>query len=1019
MKNKSLIIFLLSFLSSFVFGFFIFSSALAASLDVTASVSLGPVCGNNILEATEVCEMPSVPCPTDYNCVNCQCIPQGTGCTPGSTVCSWGVCENGNQTGTCSNGCTSWPASQACVIYECGNGTVDPGEECDDGNLINNDGCSALCQTEVGCGNGSLDPGEECDDGNLSSGDCCSALCQTELIISNVLETPNLNSAEIAWQTLCQSTISTIEWGKTPGLEIGSAGGLFGQNYLYDITGLESDVVYYYKITATAGTLSANKTGTFRTLGALIEICNNGLDDDNNGLIDIADPVCPCQAIYNCTPWEPVICPASQVQTRVCTKTNACWSNLPLPDTSKSCSLTCELTCQVGQTLDAINCRCLDIIPFCGNGICEAPQENPSVCPIDCPGCSSDWVCGEWEPPECPANNIQTRSCFDKNSCAIPTNPPQTQRTCGNVCEGLTCGTCQQINISSCICEELLPCCGNGVCEQGENNQSCPNDCIQFCQPSWTCSGWSECQNGQRTRQCTDLNNCNLNLNRPPEVTSCNPNCTVACGVCQEIDLINCRCLNTVPCCGNRVCESEEATWSCGVDCGLPPDITIILPQCLDGIDNDGDGLIDYPDDPSCTRPTDDSEESLLELVNNLRQDLNKVYKEQILDNPVVQAVNKRLAAPVLVTAVAVNAVSSVSFLNFLSYLRYLFSQPIALIARRKRAKWGIVYNSLTKQPIDLAIVRLYQRIDNRIVQSRVTDKQGRFSIMADPGEYYITVTKPNYNFPSVYLKDQKEDVKYLDLYFGQTIKVTEEKANITVNIPLDPIEETKPLKKIIFLHYLRRFQYAAAFSAVPLAAFSLLLSPTWLMVALLVFHLLLYILFRRLGYQRPPKSWGIVYDAETKTPIARAIARIYDKKYNKLLETRVTDGKGRYTFLVNNNIYYVTTEKSGYSTFKSSDIDLIAKDREAIVDLDINLKKEKQDADKLNIGKSQSEMPSQTKSQPQSTDQGVNRETLDKLLSEKLKEKKDTTSENKIDSSLPKTPEQNKTNNTEKSIFG
>jgi large repetitive protein len=33
------------------------------------------------------------------------------------------------------------------------------------------------------------------------------------------------------------------------------------------------------------------------------------------------------------------------------------------------------------------------------------------------------------------------------------------------------------------------------------------------------------------------------------------------------------------------------------------------LPQCMDGIDNDGDGHIDYPNDPGCTHPHDDSEE--------------------------------------------------------------------------------------------------------------------------------------------------------------------------------------------------------------------------------------------------------------------------------------------------------------------------------------------------------------------------------------------------------------------------
>jgi len=37
--------------------------------------------------------------------------------------------------------------------------------------------------------------------------------------------------------------------------------------------------------------------------------------------------------------------------------------------------------------------------------------------------------------------------------------------------------------------------------------------------------------------------------------------------------------------------------------------ITIIpAPQCFDGIDNDGDGFIDFPNDPNCTSYTDDSE---------------------------------------------------------------------------------------------------------------------------------------------------------------------------------------------------------------------------------------------------------------------------------------------------------------------------------------------------------------------------------------------------------------------------
>ncbi|MFO0547520.1 MAG: FG-GAP-like repeat-containing protein [Polyangiaceae bacterium] len=58
----------------------------------------------------------------------------------------------------------------------CGNASVDRGETCDDGNLVDGDGCDSNC-TSTGCGNGILTAGEVCDDGNLTSGDGCAGDC--------------------------------------------------------------------------------------------------------------------------------------------------------------------------------------------------------------------------------------------------------------------------------------------------------------------------------------------------------------------------------------------------------------------------------------------------------------------------------------------------------------------------------------------------------------------------------------------------------------------------------------------------------------------------------------------------------------------------------------------------------------------------------------------------------------------------------------------------------------------------
>ncbi len=62
----------------------------------------------------------------------------------------------------------------------CGDGVTNGSEECDDGNLVDTDGCSSLCGIN-GCGDGDLDPGEVCDDDNLISGDGCSPACVPDI----------------------------------------------------------------------------------------------------------------------------------------------------------------------------------------------------------------------------------------------------------------------------------------------------------------------------------------------------------------------------------------------------------------------------------------------------------------------------------------------------------------------------------------------------------------------------------------------------------------------------------------------------------------------------------------------------------------------------------------------------------------------------------------------------------------------------------------------------------------------
>src|SRR5262249_30295002 len=71
--------------------------------------------------------------------------------------------------------CTGQPS--VCTAI-CGDGLVRGTEECDDGNTVSGDGCSATCKKEF-CGDGIVNNSgtEECDDGNADETDGCTTKC--------------------------------------------------------------------------------------------------------------------------------------------------------------------------------------------------------------------------------------------------------------------------------------------------------------------------------------------------------------------------------------------------------------------------------------------------------------------------------------------------------------------------------------------------------------------------------------------------------------------------------------------------------------------------------------------------------------------------------------------------------------------------------------------------------------------------------------------------------------------------
>lgn len=308
------------------------------------------------------------------------------------------------------------------------------------------------------------------------------------------------------------------------------------------------------------------------------------------------------------------------------------------------------------------------------------------------------------------------------------------------------------------------------------------------------------------------------------------------------------------------------------------------------------------------------------------------------VQTPEVKRAVEKKVSPAIMTVAVINIATALPFFNLLVYLQFLFTQPIMLFGRRRREKWGVVYNSLSKQPLDLAIVRLQHAETKILMQTRVTDRAGRYSFITKGGGYLMEAVKSGFVFPTQYLAGQTADVDFLGLYHGGQI-TTQAGETISHNIPLDPVERVETPRRIMVKKILRKIQSKIAFISIITALATFIISPTLLVGALLAFQVLMFFIFRRLAVQKKVKEWGVVYDEEIKKPVSQAVVRIFDKKFNKLLETQITDNSGKYGFLARRNVYYLTAEKQGYVKYISPDLDLTSKD-ETLIDQNISLKR-------------------------------------------------------------------------------
>lgn len=232
---------------------------------------------------------------------------------------------------------------------------------------------------------------------------------------------------------------------------------------------------------------------------------------------------------------------------------------------------------------------------------------------------------------------------------------------------------------------------------------------------------------------------------------------------------------------------------------------------------------------------------------------------------------------------------------------------------RKKARPVGFVYNSITKEPVPQAIVRVFNS-NGKMVWSDVTDSNGDFDAELEDGKYTIVVRNSRFKYPSNIVFGS-EDYPLENVYHGEVFDVV--KGNpITFAIPVDPLEVS--MFRRIVEGIWGRFKFVLNILHLLLFVGGLVLSiylystyGGWLnFIVILLFIPSFFLLVRNI-FNRKPK-YGVIRDTDGNR-LGDIVVGLREVEFEKLIAKRVTGKDGKYRFFINEGRYDIEILETGY----------------------------------------------------------------------------------------------------------
>ena len=350
----------------------------------------------------------------------------------------------------------------------------------------------------------------------------------------------------------------------------------------------------------------------------------------------------------------------------------------------------------------------------------------------------------------------------------------------------------------------------------------------------------------------------------------------------------------------------------------------------------------DEPDTNTDTTPDTNTNNGITNVIESISTGTKKVVEvlsasisavsnksEKIAkDLPVSEEASQNITAATLaiITVTPVVTAGLGSSEAIASIIKVFSSMLVFFKVGKKKRNCGLVYNSLTKEPIRNVVVRFYDS-NNELASTEVTNVYGIFETNLPDGNYSILIQGSGYVFPSRVIWGV-EDVPYKNIYKGGLFRY-DSSVDVSFSIPIDPVDRSLPeyvkaVNKNHLLSLLSVITTVLTIAGFFFSVISYLKNENTLNLVLLIIYAII-LLITLLVSKKNLFGFGVVKN-ELGLLEPNFEIGLMETEFGTLYAKRITNDKGKYRFIVPNGKYRLVSLNPQYDIDVRGNAEVIAR---------------------------------------------------------------------------------------------